>query len=199
VDLSKVKIFGNEYDQRDLERAVNIESRNTAAVDLYQQLFFGQLGVSYCISVNHATTLAKAFNERGINAAVISGRQKKKEQREILKKFKKGDLLMLCNAIILTEGFDEPKANVCLNLSPTLSPVKAEQRAGRVLRLAPDNPDKYAYVVDFLDQSHDRKRQPITFAEIIQGAEAIKTGSFPLLNQENEFFRFLNLGFKFQA
>lgn len=83
-----------------------------------------------------------------------------------MEKYKKGEIKVLCNADILIAGFDEPKASVCLNLRPTLSPVIAEQRGGRVLRLDEENEDKHATIVDFVDINNNKKVQPITFAEI---------------------------------
>jgi len=92
----------------------------------------------------------------------------------ILPRFRNGDIKILCNAKVLIEGFDEPKATVALNLHPTFSRVVAEQRGGRVLRLDEENPDKWAYIVDFID-TDSRKLTPITFSEIAQASEASTT------------------------
>lgn len=171
VDLSNVSITSKgDYDQKELEQAINIASRNQAAVDLYQQLFPGQTAVAYCVSIKHAQELASLFFESGVPAGYISGIQSKKEQEELLRQFKNGQIRVLCNADILIEGFDEPKASVCLNVRPTRSVVVAQQRAGRVLRLDPDNSNKHACIVDFLDKTQDPRKQPVIFAEVAEAA-----------------------------
>lgn len=180
IDLSGVKLtqYGN-YDEEDLEKAVNIAIRNTAAVDLYKNLFLGLKGISYCVTVRHALDLATRFNDAGLPAAVMSGYQTRGEQQEVLDRFRRGEVQMLCNADILIEGFDEPSISICLNLRPTTSPVMAEQRAGRVLRLDPDNPGKHAYIVDFIDQFEDPDYLPVSFAQIVEGAHVFKKNALP--------------------
>ncbi len=201
VDLSNIKITADrEYDDGDLERAINITSRNLAAVDVYQQLFAGQKTVVYCVGIKHAEALARLFNERDIAADFVSGLQSRAEQREKLARFKNGKTDVMCNANLLIEGFDEKSVTVCLNLRPTLSPVVAEQRGGRVLRLDPNNPNKHAIIVDFIGKNTRAgggvgKNPPITFAQILERAEvflkttqhkAPKTGTGTVIYPEIE-------------
>lgn len=180
IDLSNIRIAADgDYDERDLDRAINITSRNIAAVDVYQQLFLGQKTVVYCVGIKHAEAIAKAFNHKGIPADFISGEQSRVEQQEKLKRYKSGEVSVICNANILIEGFDEPSATVCLNLRPTLSAVVAEQRGGRVLRIDPNNRNKHAIIVDFLGKDYSAggmvgEHPPITFAQILEGAEIFK-------------------------
>ncbi|MEK9161394.1 MAG: DEAD/DEAH box helicase, partial [Patescibacteria group bacterium] len=162
IDLSNVSIASNgDYDEGQLEKAINKEARNKSAVDLYKEMFNGQLAVAYCVDVNHAKEVARLFNENGISADYVSG---ERQDPEILERFSMGEIKVLCNAKLLIAGFDEPKVSVCLNLKPTLSRVDAEQRGGRTLRLNKDNPEKHASIVDLIDETH--KNPPITFAEI---------------------------------
>ncbi|OGY87432.1 MAG: hypothetical protein A2233_00765 [Candidatus Kerfeldbacteria bacterium RIFOXYA2_FULL_38_24] len=183
VDLSKVKIISSgEYDERDLAKAVNIERRNQSAVQLYQQAFQNESTVAFCVGVNHAAEMARLFNEANISAVAISGQTPSNEQKRILGEYAKGNIKVLCNADLLITGFDQPKASACFNLRPTRSRVIAEQRAGRVLRLDDNNPDKFAYIVDFLDVKYNKKKPPVLFADIAGAAtivhkkKAAKTG-----------------------
>lgn len=174
IDLTDVKVTSvGEYDEEDLEKAINTEARNQSAVELYKEMFFGQKAVAYCVSIDHASYVASLFLKDGIPAAVISGKQSKTEQRKLLKLYQEGKILVLCNADLLIEGFDDVEASVCLNLRPTLSPIIAEQRGGRVLRLDPNNPSKHAFIVEFIDKSANRKTIPITFVDITEEAEIL--------------------------
>ena len=170
VDISSVEVNTvGEYSQADLEKAVNIASRNKAAVDIYKKMFNGQLALAYCCGVQHAADVAKEFNDAGIPAIMMSGDQdlSEKEKSDIFEKFSRGEIKVITNADILIEGFDEKRVGLCLNLRPTLSPVVAEQRGGRVLRLnKEEDPKKHAYVIDFLDENQNKDFHPITFAEI---------------------------------
>ncbi len=175
TDLSKVEVKNREkYDENELERAIDQEGRNQSATELYKKEFEGQLAVAYCGGVTHAKHVAELFNASGISAEIISGDTPDDDKdpngkKAILERFKTGETKVLCNARILIEGFDEPKASVCLNLQPTLSLVDAEQRAGRVLRIDPEDSDKWAYIVDFIDR--DPRVAPRTFAEIAEASE----------------------------
>ncbi len=169
VDLSKVKIKQGEYDQDELEKAVNIQARNLSAVQLYKEMFVGQSAIAYCSGVTHAKDMADLFNKYGVSAAAITGTTSQGDREIILKKYHAGEIKVLCNAKVLIEGFDEPHASVALNLHPTLSKVNAEQRAGRVLRLDNDNPEKWAYVVDFIDKN--ARKPQVTFPEIAGASE----------------------------
>lgn len=171
IDLTNVSVTrSGEYDEKELERAINVKARNQSAVELYQKMFDGQRALVYCVGIQHAEEVAKLFIENGVPARHISGKQGRKEQDEIKEQFRSGEIRVLCNADILIEGFDEPRASVCLNLRPTLSWVVAQQRGGRVLRRDPNNPFKHAYVVDFVDQLTNWRNVPVTFAQAAEGA-----------------------------
>lgn len=177
IDLtSDIRVTSlGDYDQKDLERKVNITRRNLAAVELYRRMFSGRPAIAYCVGIKHAMDLAGFFISQGIKADSISGEDSRELQQAKIKLFKEGAVKVLCNADILIEGFDEPAVEVCLNLRPTLSPVIAEQRAGRVLRPDSKNPDKMAYIVDFIDGDViGGKRVPISFAQIIEAAQIFR-------------------------
>lgn len=163
VDLRKIKVSsGGEYDEKELDKAINTAARNRAAVDLYKKAFKGEKFVAYCNSVAHAKRVAEEFVEQGFPVAAIYGEQNPTEQEAILEKLRTGELIGVTNAKILVEGWDNPSVKVCLNLRPTQSLVDAEQRGGRVLRLFNN---RRATVVDFIDDA-DIERFPITFVEV---------------------------------
>lgn len=171
TDLSNVTTHGESgYSEKELEKAINNHSRNLSAVELYKTMFDGKSAIAYCGGLDHARAVEKLFNERQISSRMISGQTPPEERKMILEQFKNSEIKVLCNARLLIEGFDEPRASVALNLHPTLSRVDAEQRAGRVLRLDEKDLEKWAYVVDFVDKN--AKKSPVTFPEVAETSEA---------------------------
>ena len=176
TDTSDVKIRKGVYDERELEKTINNKARNLSAVTLYKKLFKNETAVAFCGGVQHATDLAKLFVENGVSAEVISGTTRPDERDAIYSRFRQGKTKVLCNARLLIEGFDEPRASVALNLLPTTSRIDAEQRGGRVLRLDPNRTSKHAYIVDFLDE--DKRFRSILFADVA-GKAGVKKDETP--------------------
>src|SRR3712207_9150437 len=67
---------------------------------------FRSPGVLYTAGVQHAKNVAKAFRNAGINAQAVSGETPKRELAEILAGFERGDVDVLCNAMLLAEGWN---------------------------------------------------------------------------------------------
>lgn len=170
VDISNVKVLTTgDYNSTELSQAVNLKSRNRAAIELYKKMFPNQRCIAYCVDIKHAEDFSKECNENGIKSRVVSTKHTNTNQQNI-EDYKKGDISILSNVDILTEGFDDPGTSICLNLRPTFSRVVAEQRGGRVLTLDPDNPSKHAYIVEFLDKNNWGKRS-LTFYDVIEMTE----------------------------
>lgn len=175
TSLKNVTINGSgEYNQAELEQVVNNTGRNKAAVDLYfDENFYGQKAIFYCSGVDHAEEMADILNERepGI-AMAISARLNAQERKEILEKHAKGEIKIVTNSDMLIEGHDDPEVNLCFNLRPTKSLVAAEQRGGRALRINKSEPEKLAYIIDFLDE-YNGSGSPILYSSTVNGSYAI--------------------------
>jgi len=167
---------GKQYNQRQLEKAVNLARRTKAAVDLYKNAFDGEEIIVNCVGIDHARDVAQQFSEAGISAAAVWGSQNKKERKDIFERRARGEIKVLVNAKLLREGFDEPYTTAVFNLAPTLSPVIAEQR-GRCLTINPNNPDKFAFVIDFIDKVTNIANRPISFAQIAEAAIIINNAA----------------------
>ena len=135
VDLSGVKLKSSgEFDEADLEKAVDIESRNRSAVETYKKIAPGEKAIVYCAGIEHARHIAERFQDQGIAALAVWGNMLKGELAKALEDFADRTVRVICNADLLIEGFNDREASLCVNLRPTRSAVIAEQRGGRVLR-----------------------------------------------------------------
>ena len=167
VDMSSVPIQKGKYDEEGLEKALNVKGRNVAALELYKNKFSHLKAMVNCCGIKHSKAVAELFQEQGIKAAHIDGTMSDTERDDIIGKLETGEIMVVTNAKLLLEGFDEQSLAVALNLSPTLSFINAEQRGGRALRLEEGNASKWAYVVDFIDKNPKKKQ--VLFSEILEG------------------------------
>ena len=137
-----------DFDQEELAALLDQGPFNAAVADLYRVRFKDIPGVVYAAGVRHANNVAKAFQDAGIKARGVSGETPKRELARVLAGYERGEIDVLVNAMLLAEGWNSPRATVCMHLAPTASRRVYQQRVGRVTRR---NPGKEAgIVVDFV-------------------------------------------------
>jgi ribonuclease E len=137
-----------EFDQEELAKLLDQQPFNVAVANLYKTRFNGVPGVVYAAGVRHAYNLAEAFRAEGIKAQAVSGETRKRELAELLALYERGDIDVLINAQLLAEGWNSPRATVCMHLAPTASKRIYQQRVGRVTRRHPGK--EAGLVVDFV-------------------------------------------------
>jgi ribonuclease E len=137
-----------EFDQDELAKLLDQQPFNLAVANLYKTRFNGVPGVVYAAGVRHAYNLAEAFRAEGIKAEGVSGETPKRELVDILARYERGDIDVLINAQLLAEGWNSPRATVCVHLAPTASKRIYQQRVGRVTRRHPGK--EAGLVVDFV-------------------------------------------------
>jgi superfamily II DNA or RNA helicase len=137
-----------EFDQEMLAELLDQTPFNLAIADLYKTRFNGVPGVVYAAGVKHAYNVAEAFSEIGIKAKAVSGETPKRELARILADYESGKIDVLVNAMLLAEGWNSPRATICMHLAPTASKRVYQQRVGRVTRRHPGK--EAGIVVDFV-------------------------------------------------
>jgi ribonuclease E len=137
-----------EFDQELLAELLDQTPFNVAIADLYKTRFNGVPGVVYAAGVRHAYNVAKAFQDVGLKAKGVSGETPKRELARILADYERGKIDVLVNAQLLAEGWNSPRATVCMHLAPTASKRIYQQRVGRVTRKHPGK--EAGIVIDFV-------------------------------------------------
>ena len=137
-----------EFDQEMLAELLDQTPFNLAIADLYKTRFNGVPGVVYAAGVKHAYNVAEAFSEIGIKAKAVSGETPKRELARILADYESGKIDVLVNAMLLAEGWNSPRATICMHLAPTASKRVYQQRVGRVTRRHPGK--EAGIVIDFV-------------------------------------------------
>lgn len=136
VPLRKGEV-DQDFDQEELAKLLDQGPFNVAVSDLYRSRFRRVPGVIYTAGVKHAHHVAAALQAAGINAQPVSGETPKRELAEILAAFERGEVDVLCNAMLLAEGWNSFRATICMHLAPTASRRVYQQRVGRVTRRGP--------------------------------------------------------------
>jgi hypothetical protein len=137
-----------EFDQELLAELLDQMPFNLAIADLYKTRFNGVPGVVYSAGVRHAYNVAKAFKDVGLKAKAVSGETPKRELARVLADYERGKIDVLVNAQLLAEGWNSPRATVCMHLAPTASKRIYQQRVGRVTRKHPGK--EAGIVIDFV-------------------------------------------------
>jgi hypothetical protein len=137
-----------EFDQEMLAELLDQTPFNVAVADLYKTRFNGIPGIVYAAGVRHAYNVAQAFRDVGIKAQAVSGETPKRQLARILADFESGKIDVLVNAMLLAEGWNSPRATLCMHLAPTASKRVYQQRVGRVTRRHPGK--EAGIVVDFV-------------------------------------------------
>jgi ribonuclease E len=164
VPLRKGEV-DQDFDQEELAALLDQEPFNVAIADLYRSRFRKIPGVVYTAGVQHAKNVAKAFRDAGINAQAVSGETPKRELAEILAGFERGTVDVLCNAMLLAEGWNSPRATICMHLAPTASRRIYQQRVGRVTRRAPGK--EAGLVLDFVHPATTHDETIVTLHSLL--------------------------------
>lgn len=149
IDLSGVHSRGGDFVDYELAKVVNTPVRNRLVVDKYLEYASDRKAIAFCADVQHSRDLEEAFLERGISAKSLSGNTPDDERTGTLEAFARGEIQVITNAMLLTEGFDQPDVGCVLMTRPTKSQSLYIQCIGRGTRKAPGKEN--CIVIDFTE------------------------------------------------
>src|SRR3989441_5425919 len=163
--INQVPIIGGDFDQEELARALDHQALNQAAASLYRDRFDSTPGIVYAAGVDHAYHLAQEFRAAGLKAEAVSGRTPLVKLAETLAAYERGELDVLINAMILAEGWNSPRATVCMHLAPTASRRVYQQRIGRIMRT--HQRKEAGIVVDFTPKSATHNERVVSLHSLL--------------------------------
>lgn len=137
IDTRNVSVVGGEYNQRQLGEAANTQLLLGDLVSTWQRHASGKRTIVFGVDVLHSQAIASAYLAVGVPAAHIDGGTPALERAAILERFKQGEILVLSNCNLFTEGVDVPAVQVIQCAKPTRSLALWLQMLGRGLRVSP--------------------------------------------------------------
>jgi ribonuclease E len=163
--INSVPIVGGDFEERALAEVLDHQALNQAAASLYRDRFDATPGIVYAAGVDHAYNLAREFRAAGLKAEAVSGRTPPVRLAEILAAYERGEIDILINAMLLAEGWNSPRATVCMHLAPTASRRVYQQRIGRIMRLYARK--EAGIVVDFVPKGATHNERVISLHSLL--------------------------------
>jgi superfamily II DNA or RNA helicase len=163
--INQVPIIGGDFDEAALAKALDHQALNQAAASLYRDRFDNTPGIVYAAGVDHAYNLAQEFRAAGLKAEAVSGRTPPVKLAETLAAYERGEINVLINAMLLAEGWNSPRATVCMHLAPTASKRVYQQRIGRIMRTHPRK--EAGIVVDFVPKGATHTERVVSLHSLL--------------------------------
>ncbi|MGZ4411475.1 MAG: DEAD/DEAH box helicase, partial [Gaiellaceae bacterium] len=163
--IHSVPIVGGDFDEHVLAQVLDHKALNQAAASLYRDRFDNTPGIVYAAGVDHAYNLAQEFRAAGLKAEAVSGRTPPVKLAATLAAYERGEINVLINAQLLAEGWNSPRATVCMHLAPTASRRVYQQRVGRIMRTHPRK--EAGIVVDFVPKGSTHNEKVISLHSLL--------------------------------
>ncbi|WP_432135171.1 DEAD/DEAH box helicase [Streptomyces sp. bgisy154] len=184
LDLDAVKSRAGDLQDGQLGQALDDSGAAEVVAEAYRLHAADRPGVAFTPTVDTAQSMAEAFTAAGIPAAAVWGDMPRDDRARALEKYRRGDVQLLTNCMVLTEGFDAPWTSCAVIARPTKSAGLYCQMAGRALRLWEGKKDalildvmgastrhKLASIVDLTGRDVVMQNEDQTLREAVREAE----------------------------
>ena len=145
IDLPKLHTRNGDYIQSEVSEHFKKQKIHGDVIKHYRKFADGKQAICYCPTIEFSELTAAEFNRAGITAAHIDGTTPKSERSDIVERFRNGEIKILCNVDLISEGFDVPDCECAILLRPTKSLTLYIQQSMRCMRY---KPDKRAIIID---------------------------------------------------
>ena len=125
-----------DYQNKEMDQLLNKKPNIERLYRSLEEYGKDRKGIVYAINISHAQKITKLYQEHGVKAIAIDSKTPASERQQDIEAFKKGDIQVLVNVDIFSEGFDCPDVEFVQLARPTLSLAKYLQMVGRGLRVA---------------------------------------------------------------
>ena len=136
IDSLQKRGADGDYQNKEMDMLLNKRPSIERLYRSFEEYGKDRKGIVYAINISHAKKIVELYQEHGIKAVAIDSNTPAAERQADIETFKKGDIQVLVNVDIFSEGFDCPDVEFVQLARPTLSLAKYLQMVGRGLRVA---------------------------------------------------------------
>lgn len=136
IDSLQKRGADGDYQNKEMDMLLNKKPSIERLYRSLEEFSKDRKGIVYAINISHAQKITKLYQEHGVKAIAIDSKTPATERQRDIEAFKKGDIQVLVNVDIFSEGFDCPDVEFVQLARPTLSLAKYLQMVGRGLRVA---------------------------------------------------------------
>lgn len=169
VNLESVKRRNHEFDTTSLSLAINTPVRNDLIAGTWKAVAREQHNrkatIVFALNIAHVNGLLEAFKKIGVHAAAVTSLTEDDERESILNNFRSGNVEVLVNCAVLTEGTDLPITDCILMTRPTCNANLYVQMIGRGLRMHPEK--DYCLILDVIDRERTGERTLVTLPSLL--------------------------------
>jgi superfamily II DNA or RNA helicase len=140
-DLSGVKITAGDYNEKQLNMVMLQGQITKGIVENWQKYGEDRQTICFTATVAHSVAVCEAFQAAGIPAEHIDGKSELEERKKVLRRYRNGDVRVLCNCAVFTEGVDIPQIACVIMARPTKSISMYLQCIGRGMRICDGKKD----------------------------------------------------------
>lgn len=150
IDMPKFHIRHGDFMTAEVARFFKSNQQKIYGdvIKQYCRIADGKQAICYLPAVETSKLTAEQFSAAGIAAAHIDGGTPTAERNRIIEQFRKGDIKILCNVDIVSEGFDVPDCECVILLRPTQSLTLYIQQSMRCMRY---KEGKRAIIIDHVN------------------------------------------------
>lgn len=134
VDSLSKRGADGDFQVKEMNSVLNRRPTIERLYESVRQYADGKKGIVYAVSISHARNIAAYYSEHGINAVAIDSKTPARQRKQFVEDFRKGNIQVLVNVDVFSEGFDCPDVEFVQMARPTLSLAKYLQQVGRGLR-----------------------------------------------------------------
>ena len=136
IDSLQKRGADGDYQNKEMDMLLNKKPSIERLYQSFEEYGKDRKGIVYAINISHAKKIMELYQEHGIKVVAIDSKTPAMERQADIEAFKKGDIQVLVNVDIFSEGFDCPDVEFVQLARPTLSLAKYLQMVGRGLRVA---------------------------------------------------------------
>jgi len=171
IDLKGVRTQMGDFKKASLRKVMLSDQARSIVIKTIKRFASDRRGIVFSVDIEHSELLKKDILDAGFSCDVVHSKVSPVDRKQRLEDFASGKLQFIVNPMLLTEGFDCPRADCMINAAPTKNKSLYIQKAGRVLRTHPEK--ESALLIDF--GITKKKHSLATAIDLMGGEIAMRT------------------------